>query len=478
MENNIINILKFAPVDKIKLYSVLHGRDFIFHGISDNNIIMLDGDDIVKFTSNGAWFTKGECVLFPDKQHRDWNSGWHYWLYRYSIGSVIIDQYNNPYVFDGDCYYPVNPKIPGDIIRDHKMDLTDSRYACPDETKQFFKDLKKNGFVYDTINNKIVEFKFKLIPGKYYICKESQMYFKKEKAYICVDENCLIDYYGAKVNISLDFFNEYFYEDPWSLENAKTGDVLADEYGIPFIYKKDKENKDAIYAFCGLSRKTKQFIVLKDNVYWFSKHNINFDKIHPATNKEKEELFTAMNKAGYKWENLTLKRIDKKLKRCNKPEVGMLLKYDPAYYSDPFNIYDKNEYLSRIYIITSVEVAQVTIAPIDTRSVVTLNFYMVENACPIHLEHYELANRYYIFEDDIIYDVNFLETWDRVLVKNLNSEEWKIAQFSHLKTERPGKYRFVCDNGVYNICIPWNEITKDLVGTKKEPKPIYNMKIK
>lgn len=477
MDNiNIINILKFAPIDKIKLYSVLHGRDLIFHEISDNNIIMLDGENVVKFTSNGAWFENGECMLFPDKQYRDWSSGWHYWVYRYSEGSVIIDHYNNPYLYIGDYYYPVNPQIPGNIIRSHKKNLTNSRYANPDETEQYFKELSKNGFIYDKLNNKIIEFKFKLIPGKYYICKKSQMYFKKGKAYICADENCLIDYYGAKVIISLETFNECFYKDPWTLDNAKTGDILTDEYGIPFIYKKIEGNKDIIYAFCGLSRKTKKFIIPNDNEYWFSKHNINFNKIHPATNKEKEELFIAMNNAGYKWENYSLKHIDKRLKRCKNPEVGMLVKHDPKYYSDPFNMHDKEEYLNRVYIITSVEQLKVTIAPINTRSVVTLNFYNVDDACPINLDRQEIAQQYYIVEDEVIYDAKFLETWDHVLVKNMNNEEWKIANFSYLQEEN-SKYKFICDNGKYNICIPWNAATKHLVGTKDTPIPIYNIKV-
>lgn len=492
---NLIEILKNAPVGKIKLYSVLHGKDLIFGGISDSNKIQMLFNDkeavtgITEFFSNGSWFKDGDCVLFPDKQKHDWEN-WHYWLFRYSIGSVIIDQYQIPYLFNGDCYYPRNPKIYGDIIRDNKMDLTNSRYATREETECYFNELTEYGFTYNRETNKVEELKFQLIPGKYYICVKDYSYkesdFKTHKVYtagkkyLCHGTANFVNNFGNISSISREMFKEHFRQEPWSLNDAKPGDVLVNEYNSPFIfYNKDDKG---IYAFCGLLNESNDFFISNDTVYWISTPGgDDLSKVHPASNDEKEKLFITMNKAGYKWGNYKLEKINKpkKKKKCDNPEIGMLVKLKSEYYSDPFNMHDKEEYLSRIYIITDIgnyPKDGITLAPITTRSVVTLDFYCIDNACPIHIDKRELTQQYYIVEESVIYDVKFLKTWDKVLVKNLNNEEWKIAQFSHLRMEN-GKYMFICDNGRYNICIPYNRATSHLVGTKDTPIPIYDMKI-
>ena len=124
-------------------------------------------------------------------------------------------------------------------------------------------------------------------------------------------------------------------------------------------------------------------------------------------------------------------------------------------------------------ILSRKNIAHTSATPGKTQ---TLNFYNVDDACPINLDRQEIAQQYYIVEDEVIYDAKFLETWDHVLVKNMNNEEWKIANFSYLQEEN-SKYKFICDNGKYNICIPWNAATKHLVGTKDTPIPIYNIKV-
>ena len=68
------------------------------------------------------------------------------------------------------------------------------------------------------------------------------------------------------------------------------------------------------------------------------------------------------------------------------------------------------------------------------------------------------------------FDPKTLKPFDKVLVRDINSEKWKIQLFSHIiKDCFP--YEYHCIGSCYNFCIPYNDDTKYLVGTSnKEPE--------
>lgn len=68
------------------------------------------------------------------------------------------------------------------------------------------------------------------------------------------------------------------------------------------------------------------------------------------------------------------------------------------------------------------------------------------------------------------FDPETLQPYDKVLVRDINSEKWKIQLFSHIiKDCFP--YEYHCIGSCYNFCIPYNDDTKHLVGTaNKEPE--------
>ena len=68
------------------------------------------------------------------------------------------------------------------------------------------------------------------------------------------------------------------------------------------------------------------------------------------------------------------------------------------------------------------------------------------------------------------FDPKTLQPFDMVLVRDINSEKWKIQLFSHIiKDCFP--YEYHCIDSCYNFCIPYNDDTKHLVGTSnKEPE--------
>ena len=70
------------------------------------------------------------------------------------------------------------------------------------------------------------------------------------------------------------------------------------------------------------------------------------------------------------------------------------------------------------------------------------------------------------------FNPNTLQPFDKVLVRDINSEKWKIQLFSHIiKDCFP--YEYHCIGSCYNFCIPHNDDTKHLVSTNDEAPEFY-----
>lgn len=70
------------------------------------------------------------------------------------------------------------------------------------------------------------------------------------------------------------------------------------------------------------------------------------------------------------------------------------------------------------------------------------------------------------------FDPNTLKAFDRVLVRDSDSENWMIQLFSHIIEDEAG-YPYLCINNPYKYCIPYNDDTKHLVGTTEEAPAFY-----
>lgn len=65
-----------------------------------------------------------------------------------------------------------------------------------------------------------------------------------------------------------------------------------------------------------------------------------------------------------------------------------------------------------------------------------------------------------------------LQTFDKVLSRNSKNITWSIDYFSHMEDiYKP--YQFFCLSDNYTYCIPYNDDTKHLVGTKDEAPEYY-----
>ena len=70
------------------------------------------------------------------------------------------------------------------------------------------------------------------------------------------------------------------------------------------------------------------------------------------------------------------------------------------------------------------------------------------------------------------FDPKTLQPFDKVLVRDINSEKWKIQLFSHIiKDCFP--YEYHCIGSCYNFCIPNNDDTKYLVGKNDDAPEFY-----
>ena len=70
------------------------------------------------------------------------------------------------------------------------------------------------------------------------------------------------------------------------------------------------------------------------------------------------------------------------------------------------------------------------------------------------------------------FDPKTLQPFDKVLVRDTNSEKWKIQFFSHV-IERDVDYPSVCITNPYRYCIPFNDDTKHLLDTNEEAPEFY-----
>ena len=69
------------------------------------------------------------------------------------------------------------------------------------------------------------------------------------------------------------------------------------------------------------------------------------------------------------------------------------------------------------------------------------------------------------------FDPKTLKPFDKVLVRDYLDDPWKVDFYSHKNVNTEHQYR--CVGNSYRFCIPYNDDTKHLVGTKEEAPDFY-----
>ena len=70
------------------------------------------------------------------------------------------------------------------------------------------------------------------------------------------------------------------------------------------------------------------------------------------------------------------------------------------------------------------------------------------------------------------FDPKTLQAFDRVLVRHECYHRWRCEFYSYIRDDNGG-YPYVAIGGAYKCCIPYNDDTKHLVGTKEEAPEYY-----
>ncbi len=68
------------------------------------------------------------------------------------------------------------------------------------------------------------------------------------------------------------------------------------------------------------------------------------------------------------------------------------------------------------------------------------------------------------------FDPKTLQSFDRVIARDAISREWRCDLFSHIKSDI---FPYRCVGYSYIHCIPYNDDTKHLIGTKNEAPEFY-----
>ena len=71
------------------------------------------------------------------------------------------------------------------------------------------------------------------------------------------------------------------------------------------------------------------------------------------------------------------------------------------------------------------------------------------------------------------FDPKTLNPFDKVLVRDTYEALWRCTFYSHERGGYDSEYKYCTTSSVYEYCIPYNEETKHLVGTKDEAPEYY-----
>lgn len=128
--------------------------------------------------------------------------------------------------------------------------------------------------------------------------------------------------YGHKVYNTFETFEKDYHL--WTIQDAKDGDVLADDCSI-FIFRKigNKTWDDVVDYYVGCDYESKSGIKIPNGVSHYGKINNVYFK--PANAEQRGLLFQKMHEAGYEWdaEKKGLKEIEQKPTWSEEDEVGL-----------------------------------------------------------------------------------------------------------------------------------------------------------
>lgn len=229
---------------------------------------------------------------------------------------------------------------------------------------------------------------------------------------------------GESVYDTIDYVNKAFHL--WTINDAKDGDVLfhsdSASNGI-FIFNKILQRGTIQKVICYCDYDSEDGFCLGENhtCCW-----TDSKFLHPATKEQRDILFQKIKEAGYEWVSET-----KTLEKLPKFKVGDRIKKVKDYISGIItNISDDGSYKVEYQ---GGEISYVSLAYQDEWELVPNKF--------------DIAN---------------LKPFDKVLVRDNDTQEWVISLFSHCNGLEHYKYSCINNTG-YAQCVPYED-NKHLLG--------------
>lgn len=209
----------------------------------------------------------------------------------------------------------------------------------------------------------------------------------------------------------------------------KAGDVLIRDNNTLCIYKsihKTYKNESFIDFYCGYRPSDNQLVIkeFEDSHFGF----ISEAKL--ATEEEKQKLFDAIKANGYKW-NPETKTLEKLV--ITKFKVGD--------------------------IIQDIDTYKVKITEVNIED----EFYGYESmiAKGIGAINFSEQDDWKLVPNK--FDITTLKAFDRVLVRDNDTQKWTANFFSFF--DKSNIYPYSCVGHYTNQCIPYDDETKHLLGT-------------
>ena len=236
---------------------------------------------------------------------------------------------------------------------------------------------------------------------------------------------------------------------------VKKGDIMM----IPnsyhaFITTGEFTDNGSVMFICGIDEDN-EFIINPGNAGWTKGFYI------PASEKAKKRLFDKMEAAGYRWnaDTLELEKIESKFKEgdvvtddqgnlCLVSKIrddGFITIIAALYRNNILNVYTSNTRTRSIQLVS--------IASTTDRN--TLYSTLVREGYKYDKEQHKLMKQEF-------------KPFDKVLVRDDIDEKWILSTFGCYEDEDKD-FPYVCLNGRYGYCIPYEE-NEYLLNTTKSPK--------
>ena len=150
----------------------------------------------------------------------------------------------------------------------------------------------KNGTIADAEEETEDDCSLKIIKDRFYVCdadmrKENKMYLIKGHIYQALEDNLIEG--ENKATIETDCWEQYLH--PWTIEDARNGDILCNDEDVLFLYTDNNERKQ----FYGYSKS--KGLMVQDIPFTL------YNSTRPATDAEALTFVAELNQRGYIWDS-------------------------------------------------------------------------------------------------------------------------------------------------------------------------------